>query len=275
MKNFAVLILILITGAFLFFFGKETPLDMAEMDIAENSVDDQYQGCPGNMSRLVENSYLKDELKTTKNFTDAWSKGEKWCSSNTKGDDLGEMNYCIALYVYTLDEPPIYKVFNSDTHSGGTQYTGKTYQWHSLHFLLTRALQALKDREKQEGAKCRLTYRGTDDQFNKDILNKEVRFGFFSSSSMDRKVAEDFGKKSCFEINTCHGAKISDYSASPQEREVLIPPYEKFKVSQVSEKIHNPGLWCDTVYKLESTGIRSDLNCAVVARSFDRVINEL
>ncbi|XP_048124501.1 GPI-linked NAD(P)(+)--arginine ADP-ribosyltransferase 1-like [Alosa alosa] len=251
---FLILILILTPGAGV---GEvEYPLDTMEM-----SVDDQYQGCTTNMSHLVENTYLKKELERTKNFSAAWSEGQQWCSSNKKGDNLGGINYCTALYVYTLLDPPIYKAFNTDTRGGKTQYTGQTYQWYSLHFLLTRAVQVLKDRERKNGTECRSVYRGTGVPFKKYVLNKEIRLGSFTSSSLKLNVTKSFGNVSCFEINTCHGANITEYSANPDQEEVLIPPYETFNVSQVSEKRNNPGLWCNTVYKLQSTGIKTNLNC--------------
>ncbi len=43
---------------------------------------------------------------------------------------------------------------------------------------------------------------------------------------------------------------------------MLIPPYEKFKVTAVKTK-GQEGAWCDTVFVLNSTGTRSDLNCAL------------
>ncbi|XP_041935384.1 erythroblast NAD(P)(+)--arginine ADP-ribosyltransferase-like [Alosa sapidissima] len=265
MMTFAVLILILTSvAAFEKLFPREAR-PPATLDMAEKSADDQYQGCTKETSCLVENTYLKKEL-SSKNFSPAWSEGQQWCSSNKKGDTLGGINYCTALYVYTLLDPPIYKAFNTDTRGGKTQYTGQTYQWYSLHFLLTRAVQVLKDRERENGTECRSTYRGKGFEFDKNVLNKEVRFGSFSSSSITRKVAEDFGKVTCFEINTCHGANITEYSANPAQEEVLIPPYETFKVSQVSERGNNPDLWCNTVYKLESSGIKSDLNCALAPK---------
>ncbi|XP_076153511.1 GPI-linked NAD(P)(+)--arginine ADP-ribosyltransferase 1-like [Alosa pseudoharengus] len=248
MMNFAELIFILTTGLA---FAQHA------LDMAENSVDDQYQGCTEKMSRLVENTYLKAELKRSKNFSAAWSKGEEWCTRNKKGDTLGEINSCTALHVYTLNTT-VYTVFNTDTRGGKTQYTGQTYQWYSLHFLLTRAVQVLKDRERENGTECRSVYRGTGVPFKKDVLNKEIRLASFTSSSLKLNVTKSFGNVSCFEINTCHGANITEYSASPDQEEVLIPPYETFKVTEVN----NPGLWCKTVYKLQSTGIKSNLNCS-------------
>ncbi|XP_062373412.1 erythroblast NAD(P)(+)--arginine ADP-ribosyltransferase-like [Sardina pilchardus] len=266
MMTFAVLILILTFGATC---GQLFPREArapATLDMAEMSVDDQYLSCTKKMSQLVENTYLEKERKTTKDFNAAWSKGEKWCSSNKKGNDLGEINYCIALYVYTLLDPPIYKDFNRATRGGKTQYTRKTYHWYSLHFLLTRAVQVLKDREKQRGTQCRLTYRGNGFEFVKDVQNKEIRFGSFSSSSIDQKVAKGFGAVSCFEITTCHGAYIEDYSANPAQEEVLIPSYETFKVTEISTRKTTPDLWCNTVYKLESSGIKSNLKCALAPK---------
>ncbi|XP_041934159.1 GPI-linked NAD(P)(+)--arginine ADP-ribosyltransferase 1-like [Alosa sapidissima] len=267
MMKSAVLVLILTTGVT---FGKEE----YALDMADNSVDDQYQECTEKMSRMVENTYLKDELKRSKNFSAAWSEGQQWCSSNKKGDNLGGINYCTALYVYTLLNPPIYKAFNTDTRGGKTQYTGQTYQWYSLHFLLTRAVQVLKDRERKNGTECRSVYRGTGVPFKKYVLNKEIRLGSFTSSSLKLNVTKSFGNVSCFEINTCHGANITEYSTNPDQEEVLIPPYETFKVTEVN----NPGLWCKTVYKLQSTGIKSNLNCSEALTSkasLDRHIDEL
>ncbi|KAK2916858.1 hypothetical protein Q8A67_001232 [Cirrhinus molitorella] len=49
----------------------------------------------------------------------------------------------------------------------------------------------------------------------------------------------------------------------PHEKEVLIPPYEKFKVTAVKTRKGQKDLWCETVYELKSSGNRSDLNCAL------------
>ncbi len=74
-----------------------------------------------------------------------------------------------------------------------------------------------------------MTYRGAKATFYRNFLNTEVRFGSIASSSLNHKVAEEFGTVSCFEIYTCEGADITKYSRYPDEKEVLIPPYEMFK----------------------------------------------
>ncbi|KAG1966965.1 NAD(P)(+)--arginine ADP-ribosyltransferase 2-like [Pimephales promelas] len=135
--------------------GQIYPLDMAP-----DSVDDQYLACGKKMAYLVRNKYLKKESNTSTEFKKAW----------------------------------------------------------------------------QEGT--------------------EVRFGSFASSSLDRKVAQGFGTKSCFEIKTCKGVNVIKYSKYPEQKEVLIPPNETFKVTAVKTRKDQKNLWCETVYKLESSGKR-------------------
>ncbi|KAL1276130.1 hypothetical protein QQF64_035753 [Cirrhinus molitorella] len=132
----------------------------------------------------------------------------------------------------------------------------------------TDAIQILKKTQKT----CYSAFRGTKAEFNKHVLNKEVRFGQFASSSLDRKKAQGFGNVSCFEIHTCKGANLTEYSKLPHEKEVLIPPYEKFKVTAVKTRKDQKDLWCDTVYELKSSGKRSDLNCALFKKPTKTII---
>ena len=104
------------------------------------------------------------------------------------------------------------------------------------------------------------TYRRTKLDYHTKV-NQEIRFGYFTSTSLSKGLTH-FGKKSCFEIETCHGAALGTFSHLPQEEEVLIPPYEKFKVESIRK--HEKNDWCDVVYKLSSTGIISNLDCALM-----------
>ncbi|XP_048017738.1 ecto-ADP-ribosyltransferase 4-like [Megalobrama amblycephala] len=219
--------------------GKIYPLDMAP-----NSVDDQYDGCRENMKKDVETKYLKNELNTSPDFKKAWEKGRDFVKTP---DKILSKDHKIAIYVYS--DASVYKDFNSDTRIGEKQYRNKKYKWYSLYFLLTDAIQILKKTEQKN--KCLSTCRRTDVKFDENVLNTEVRFGSLASSSLcpDKKI---FGNKSCFEIYTCEGADVSKYSKLPEEKEVLIPPYETFKVTEVRTRKDDKDLWCETVFTLKS-----------------------
>lgn len=221
--------------------------------MAPNSVDDKYEGCRDGMLGQVE-QLLKKEISAKRNFADTWEKYK----DKTGNDDL-TANHVKAIAVYSDDK--VYTSFNEATRTGKDNYINKKYGWYSLHFLLTDAIQILNKQQKEAKTNCITTYRGINRQFNENVVNREVRFGQIASSSTDREVAKVYGdEKFCFEVITCEGAEVSKYSKySDNEREVLIPPYEKFKVTEVKKDD-----WCKTVFYLKSTGTHSNLNCKLV-----------
>ncbi|XP_050961676.1 NAD(P)(+)--arginine ADP-ribosyltransferase 2-like [Labeo rohita] len=224
------------------------------LDMVPNSVDDQYWGCHRKMAHLVKTKYLMKEMKNSHHFKHYWQ-----TNKNVVKFPKGRLtrNHLTAIRVYTGKY--IYRHFNDDTRNGRKQYKHKSFKWYSLHFLLTEAIQILKKKQH----KCYSTYRGTRATFDKHVLNKEIRFGSFTSSSLDPKVTKYFGTKSCFEIYTCESAELTKYSQHPSTKEVLIPPYEKFRVTAVKTKKSYNNLWCDTVYTLKSSGRKSYMNCAL------------
>ncbi|KAK9978609.1 hypothetical protein ABG768_020353 [Culter alburnus] len=233
--------------------GQIFPLDMAL-----NSVDDEYDGCTEDMTQQVETKYLKRELNSSEsNFKKSWQDCEK---NDTKIEHNMTKNQSIAICVYT--DRKVYGVFNNDTRYGKQNYTNDTYKWYSLHFLLAKAIQILKETQDE----CILTYRNTNVRFNESVKNTTVRFGQFASSSYNLNRAKFFGNVSCFEIYTCYGANVTKYSKLPHEQEVLIPPYEMFNVTDVKSIRDFKNLRCETVYTLKSTGTQSDLNCALFTR---------
>ncbi|XP_065108606.2 ecto-ADP-ribosyltransferase 5-like [Paramisgurnus dabryanus] len=220
--------------------------------MSESSVDDWYDGCTETMANLVETKYLSEEITANiSGFGTAWKTSE---GEIPEPKENLNRNHLIAISVYT--GRTVYNQFNQDVRSGKLKYKNTKYAWYSLHFLLTEAIQILKKTQE----KCILTYRRTNVTFNETVLYKEIRFGSFASSSLDQEAAKIFGSEFCFEIKTCHGADVAKYSLYPHEREVLIPPYEKFKVTEIKKDD-----WCKTVFVLKSFGIRSDLNCAVAS----------
>ena len=134
----------------------------------------------------------------------------------------------------------------------------KTFGYHALHFLLTTAIQA---KTASGGNKCLTVHRRVNRYFCQDVENKEIRFGRFTSTSLGRYATEAFGDKSCFKILTCMGADISPYSTFPNEAEVLIPPYEVFKVVKIEKPTSKRP--CEVVYTVKHTRAYSKLNCAL------------
>ncbi|KAG1966966.1 NAD(P)(+)--arginine ADP-ribosyltransferase 2-like [Pimephales promelas] len=154
--------------------GQIFPLDMAP-----NSVDDQYDGCTVKMAELVNTTYLEKEISTSAEFNKTWQEGEEKAK---KAEDNLQQIHSVAIYVYTNKDSRAYSNFTSATRTDKQKYKEGTFKWYSLHFLLTEALQILKKTHKT----CYVTYRGTNVEF--DLQSKEVRLSSFSSSSLDPKV---------------------------------------------------------------------------------------
>lgn len=229
--------------------------------MANQSIDDDYNGCSEDMRKLVDLKYLPWERCLYRDFGLAWRYATKAMQGKKPREDNLTMDHAIAIHVYTSEEPfNIYTSFNDDVREGRNKYKqDDDFRFHALHFLLTDAIQRLRKN-------CVVTYRGTDKIFK---YNKgEVRFGAFTSTSEDENVALTFGDKSCFKVKTCLGASVSKYSAFGYEREVIIPPYEVFKVVKVHSdpKVQPMSLKkfnCGVVYQLESAHAKSNLECAL------------
>ncbi|XP_072533221.1 GPI-linked NAD(P)(+)--arginine ADP-ribosyltransferase 1-like [Salminus brasiliensis] len=248
MAVFVVSVLFLVT---VFLTIWKSSADVLPLDMAEGSVDDSYDGCKDAMNALVMSNYFEYEKKNTPGFSNAW----KVSLSKYVKAELGKYQ-SVAIYMYTRE--PVcrndcsYSEFNTATRHLKEAYKSGHFQFYTLHFFLTDAIQQLK--QNQTG--CVTTYRKTKVTFQTDVLNQTVRFGSFTSSSLVKSLT-GFGNKSCFEVFTCFGAAVEKYSAFSNEREVLIPPYEVFRITSIEENT-----WCEVVYILKSVGKRSDLRCA-------------
>lgn len=226
------------------------------LDMAPNSVDDAYTTCTTEMSNRISTD-IADEINTNADFKEAWKIAKIHSRNKQLTDGLTE-NHVTAIEAYVGEHPKIYGKFNAAVQTSKDVYK-TSFKYHALHFLLTDALKKLK----QNQAECSTTYRGTPDDFTIKEVNKEIRFGRFTSSSYSHDTATKFGNRSCFKIKTCHGAALGSFSHLPED-EVLIPPYEKFKVVSVEKKREKPDLWCNVVYSIISTGTLSNLDCALV-----------
>ncbi|KAM9399067.1 NAD(P)(+)--arginine ADP-ribosyltransferase 1-like [Salvelinus alpinus] len=245
--------------------GFNSPISL---DMVPNSVDDKYQNCTEKMYKKVQEEYLPNENSNVGIFKEAWMKAEG-CSktlmkrfqkdkSKYNSKDRLTHDHIKAICAYSGGQTQIYPVFNQAVRTNRTEYT-TSFQFHTLHFLLTDAIRLLKLNQKT----CHTTYRRTKVEFDGKV-NKVIRFGFFASSSFLKNLTH-FGEESCFEIKTCFGAYLKSFpKMGNREKEVLIPPYEMFKVTAVLKKENDKNLWCDVVYKLTSIKpSKSNLNCKI------------
>ncbi|XP_032386373.1 ecto-ADP-ribosyltransferase 4 [Etheostoma spectabile] len=227
------------------------------MSMVPDSVDDMYFGCHNKMMEMIKSTYFKKEDKMSP-FKGIWKKAQRCANDKLKekdeGDEALSKNHMQAICVYTSHEK-FYKIFNDAVRTNRKEY-GTSFPFHALHFWLTSAVQILNN-----NINCHTTYRRTDAKFSGDI-NQTIRFGFFASSS-NKTTLTHFGKNTCFKIKTCLGAFLKHYPAlGVYEQEILIPPYEKFKITGKKRGIFVEGLSdCEVVYILVSAGDNSNLNC--------------
>ncbi|XP_072533222.1 NAD(P)(+)--arginine ADP-ribosyltransferase 1-like [Salminus brasiliensis] len=237
--------------------AEKSSADVLPLDMAKDSVDDAYDGCKDAMNKVVLSKYMEHEKKNTPGFSAAWNNALNKCSK----DGL-DKNQSAAIYLYTgnpeKNKNCSFREFNTATRNGKKAYKSENFKFYTLFFFLTDAVQQLNQKQNA----CLTTYRRTNVTFQTDVFNKTVRFGSFTSTSLNNDSVR-FGNRSCFEIYTCFGASVQNYSKFQHESEVLIPPYEVFNVTSIEKKT-----WCEVVYKLNSSETkRSDLNCAKIVPS--------
>ncbi|XP_018535208.1 NAD(P)(+)--arginine ADP-ribosyltransferase 1-like [Lates calcarifer] len=220
------------------------------LSLSLDSVDDMYYGCSQKMLIKVKRHYLprstSEGLHTT--YT-------KFCAlkamKNRDVYDPLSWNHFRALCAYTAGA---YDDLNRAVRKGRASYK-TSFQFHALHFLLSDAIRLLKLNQRS----CYTTYRRSKLLYSGEA-GQTMRFGSFSSSSLNKDLRQ-FGRRTCFEIHTCFGAYLKSYSEfDSDEDEVLIPPYEMFNIVSVDTSGEND-LHCDVLYKLETAGVYSSLNC--------------
>ncbi|XP_038034749.2 erythroblast NAD(P)(+)--arginine ADP-ribosyltransferase-like isoform X1 [Anas platyrhynchos] len=226
------------------------------MDMAQDSFDDQYKDCRTEMEEKLK-TVNRTEFQN-KAYADTWRRAAKhwqkqWGNSNRP--QVLPQEQAVAVLAYT-DKGDLSKQLNKAMLEGGLSHEDylESFPFKTLHFLLTEALHTLR---KTQSPKCNSVYRGTTDRFTAQ-LNEHVRFGQFTSTSLQKEVAESFGQHTFFFVNTCYGVSIRSFSFFPEQEEVLIPPYEVFKVTNVIH--HTEG----THIHLDSHSTHSNYKCALL-----------
>ncbi|XP_019124398.2 T-cell ecto-ADP-ribosyltransferase 1 isoform X1 [Larimichthys crocea] len=231
-------------------FNKPTPLSMEE-----DSVDDMYFGCTDDMMDISK-TYLKKEKKDMMWDDEVIKDCTKRTVKQNKNKALTE-DHLRALCSYTAAVTHV--DFNKAVRAEATNY-GSSFKYHSLHYLLTSAIQILNPDHKI----CYTVYRRTNYIYTGEV-NQIIRLGYFGSTSLTTTLT-GFGANSCFKIQTCSGADVKEYAQVPEQQEVLIPPYEQFKITEIHD---GEGKFaemkdCRRVFVLESVGGKSSLNCKLV-----------
>ena len=227
------------------------------MDMAPSSFDDQYQGCIDLMEAELE------ELNRTEFTNDIYAEGwrraaAEWQSrwGRAARPPALRRDQATAMMAYML-EGNLYHQFNNATLTAGRsrQHYLRSYPFKALHFLLSRALHTLWESQPQ---RCHDVYRGVKGTRFTAQQGMMVRFGQFTSSSLRKKVAESFGQDTFFSVETCYGVPIKEFSTFPGEDEVLIPPFEQFRVTNST---YTEGR---SFIQLRSQGKSSTYNCEFV-----------
>ncbi|NXQ67327.1 NRT2 ribosyltransferase, partial [Quiscalus mexicanus] len=249
---FAAMALLARTLALLAMTVATVAIKVVPLDMALDSFDDQYRGCGPAMTKALPALY-KYEFQKNPLFAKTWVKAEaEWHKRGSHVSPLASSRQAIAVMAYTMKY--LYKEFNAAVHVAGRSHQEYRNNFHfkTLHFLLTQALVTL--RQAQNG-QCRQVFRGVRDVHFKARPGQRVRFGQFTSTSLSKEVAQHYGTDTILQLHTCHGVDIHAFSYDPSNREVLIPPYETFQVTQVIWDGKRTWMW------LRSAGTFSKYNC--------------
>ncbi|NWI95984.1 NRT2 ribosyltransferase, partial [Pitta sordida] len=225
-----------------------------EFNMAPNSFDDQYRGCRRAMNRRLP-GLNRSEFVVNNDYAETWAKATaRWYGRGSHAGSQLRPELAVALLAYSMEDG-LYKGFNRAIRTAGRSHREYLRHFHFkvVHFLLTEALYEL--RGAQSHPRCLRVFRGTDGVRFIARRDQVVRFGQFASTSLRRNVSEFYGNETFFEIDTCHGASVRNFSLYPEEDEVLIPPFETFKVTRVTHRGNKTQMW------LRAHGAHSNYNC--------------
>lgn len=218
--------------------------------MATDSIDDMFDGCYSRAASIID-LFGVFEWHFNRNFSVAWAVSER--SAKKPAHKKLRDDHAIALHTYTKVRN-IQREFNRAVQTGKHKYNTYGFRFHYLYFYLTNAIEVLR----QNKTSCRTAYLRTQTHYERDVVNKNMRFGAFTWAAMSKQSMRFNGNVSCFEIESCFSADITQYSAIRKTGQVLIPPYEVFLITHVLTD--DP--WCSVVYKLQSTKTpKTDLNC--------------
>ncbi|KAM3680700.1 erythroblast NAD(P)(+)--arginine ADP-ribosyltransferase-like [Ammospiza maritima maritima] len=197
------------------------------------------------------------ELQQNPLFAQTWVKAaDEWWRRGPPVTPLSPAQ-AIALMTYTMKD--VYKEFNAAVHVAGRSHQEYRDNFHfkTLHFLLTNALVTLRD---NWGPRCHHVFQGVRGIRFKARRGDTIRFGQFTSTSLHKQIAQQFGTDMMFQVQSCYGVDIQKFSSNPSEKEVLIPPFETFEVTSVTQEGDR------ALIQLRSSGTFSRYSCEWLRR---------
>ncbi|XP_010857078.1 PREDICTED: ecto-ADP-ribosyltransferase 4 [Bison bison bison] len=207
-----------------------------------------------------------EELESSKHYRKVWHQTHlNWLNQEKPLPGNMTITHALAVSVYLSDDR-VHLDFSRAMASaaGSPQQYKHSFRFKYLHYFLTSAIQLLrKEIVSRKDSLCYEVQHEWKGVYLRAPVGAIVRFGQFLSTSPAREQAQRFGNQTLFTMLTCLGAPVQDFSL---KKEVLVPPYELFKVVNVS--YHPRGNWL----QLLSNGTQSTYNCQLLKASSRKCI---
>ncbi|XP_072892356.1 erythroblast NAD(P)(+)--arginine ADP-ribosyltransferase-like [Hemitrygon akajei] len=204
--------------------------DVIILSMMENSA--AYVYTQSDESDMLAIEYLAKECEINENLDDAWKEAVKKRKNDPRLSKVPvprglKEEHVVAIIAYTL-ETELYRQFNAALRLYGANDSvyAEKFPFKSFQYLLSIALERLREElgKPPQPTYRRMTIRSTGK------VGSRMKFGYFASSSRNKEL-EEFDRKTIFTISSQYGAQMQNYSVSPHEEEVLIPPYEAFIIT--------------------------------------------
>lgn len=185
------------------------------LDFQEPHLDAKPEDCTSKAVVVADQSAM---WNASTNLSQAWSNAEQ--EAAPPAHMYMEKQHSVAIYVFTQAVRGPGRTVLTAAEGSGKQLSS---QARALFSDLGDALQVLRHSQRL----CHTTSYTTDAPSDPNVSGKFLRFGTFVLGSGGHLLRGN----TCFEVHTCFGANVSHYSALKHNSQVLIPPYELFRVS--------------------------------------------